>query len=168
MRDHGITDQQWMDFHDGKLDAPSRATIEGHLAACAECASLHEELVIWRERLAGEGARIRQAMELPEPELERMLAASLERVAAARPAAWRGGAAEAVAMLRTLLAPVLGAGTVRAACDAALRLAAPDGITAATWATFTRALGEIIRAICGIAAGRLVGRAAETLAMDHA
>jgi anti-sigma factor RsiW len=168
MMDHGITEQQWMEFHDGVLDAHSRAAIEGHLAACAECASLHAELVAWRERLAGEGARIRQAMELPAPELERMLAASLVRLAAAGPVVPRGGAAQAVAMLRTLLAPVLGAGTVRAACDVALRRVAPDGITAATWAAFTRALGEIIRPICGIAAGRLVGWAAETLAMDNA
>jgi hypothetical protein len=168
MMEHGITEQQWMEFHEGGLDPKSRAAIEGHLAACAECASLHEELVMWRERLAGEGTRIRQAMELGQPELERMLAVSMERVAAAAPLVRQCGAAEGVAMLRTLLSPVFGDGTVRAACDAAVRRAAPEGVTSATWAAFTYALDEIIRPICGIAAGRLVGLAAEALAMDNA
>ena len=167
MMKHGITEQQWMDFHEGTLDAASRAIIQGHLAVCSECASLHEEVVMWREHLTREGERIREAMALPEAELERMLAESLERVAAAGPVARQCGAAEAVAKLRTLLAPVFGAGTVRAACDAAWRRSAPDGITAATWAAFSRALSEIIQPVCGMAAGRLVGCAAEALTIGQ-
>jgi hypothetical protein len=168
MTQHGISEQEWVEFSDGTGDARLRAKIEAHLSTCAECAGLHRELLEWRARLAGEGARMRQAMELPEAELERMLTESLERVGAAAPVAKRAGASEGLAMLRTLLAPVFGAGTVRAAIDAALRRTAPDGITVATWTAFAGALGDIIQPVCGMAAGRLVGRAAEALAIGQA
>ena len=159
---HEISEQQLLAEVEGTADASLRDCIQAHLGVCSECAARHEQLRTWHERLAGEGARIRAAMAVEGEAVERLLAASMERIAAAGPPS--ASAAEGVVMLRSLLAPVFGAGTVQAAAEMALRSAAPiGGLTGATWAAFTAALSGMLETICGMAAGRLVLRAAAAL-----
>ena len=160
---HGITEQQWLEFSEGQAGAAERNRIEAHLAACAQCATLFEELNGWRGRLAAEAQTLRAALVLPEAVRGRMLAESLARVGAARPE--RYGAAEGVAMLRVLLGPVFGQGAVRATVEVALKLAAPGGISAATWQAFAAQLSEAIQSICGETAGRMAGSAALSFAV---
>lgn len=159
---HEISEQQLLAEVEGAADASLSSRIQAHLGVCSECAARHEQLRTWHQRLAGEGARIRAAMAMESDAMERLLAASMERIAAAGPPS--ASAAEGVVMLRSLLAPVFGAGTVQAAAEMALRSAAPiGGLTGATWAAFTAALSGMLETICGMAAGRLVLRAAAAL-----
>jgi hypothetical protein len=158
---HEISDQQLFEEVEGAADASLSARISAHLTVCAECAARFEQLSACRERLSAEGARIREAMALESDAMERLLAASMERIAAA--GLPLTSAAEGLLLLRSLLAPVFGAGAVQAATEMALRSAAPKGITGDTWAGVTAALSGMLEAICGIAAGRLVLRAAAAL-----
>ncbi|PWU05203.1 MAG: hypothetical protein C5B51_15240 [Terriglobia bacterium] len=162
---HGFTEQEWMEFSEGAMGASSRSRLEAHLAVCAECAAKLDAIRVWHQRLSTEGERLRVAMELPEIDRERMLAQSLERIAAEYPSAERRGPAEALAALRALLGPVFGAGMIRAAVDAALERGAPGGINAASWSAFAAELREMIQPACGLAAGFLALRAAMSLAV---
>jgi hypothetical protein len=158
---HEISGQQLLAAVEGSADSALAGRIQAHLSVCSECAAGYEQLRTWQERLSAEGARIREAMTLEDDVTERLLADSMERIAAAGPPST--SAAEGLAMLRSLLTPVFGAGTVQATTDMALRSAAPTGITGAAWAAFADALSEMLEAICGIAAGRLALRAAAAL-----
>ena len=82
--------------------------------ACAGASSRAVVSCGVHERLVVEGARIRAAMALESDAMERLLADSMERIAAAGPPLT--SAAEGLVMLRSLLAPVFGMGTVQAAC----------------------------------------------------
>src|SRR5262252_4298931 len=125
---HEISEQQLLAEVEGAADASLRSRIQAHLSVCSECAARHEQMRTWHRRLAGEGARIRVAMAMEGDAMERLLAESMERIAAAGPLS--ASAAEGVVMLRSLLAPVFGAGAVQAATEMALRSAAPSqGIT---------------------------------------
>ncbi len=160
---HGFSEETWIKWSEGTLDAPSRHRMEEHVTACAECARMQTEMRLWRERLAEEGAKLRSALTLPEPEISRMLAESLERV---QQPDYR--AAEGLAFLRALLAPVLGAGAIRAAIDRSVLRAAPNGMSSRLWAAFTAEFKQTIEAIHGVAAGRLAAGAALSLTIRDA
>lgn len=172
---HGITEQQWMEFCEGigdasqteRIEAHLRERIEAHLRECGECSLDYREMKQWNERLAAEGEKLRIALELPEAVRERMLAESLGRVSAAAAGLPQASPAERIARLRSLLAPVFGIGAVRATMDAALRRAAPGGISAANWKAFVAQLSDAIQSICGQAAGHLAERAALSLAVTE-
>jgi anti-sigma factor RsiW len=153
---HGISEQQWMDYLEGNLAVEVRAQLEEHVASCAECSRSLGELRAWRERLQEEGARLQGVLELPEPEMERMLAASLERIQSVRPGAL--SLENAIMALGSLIEPILGRGTVRAATDLGRR-------RAADWPGFVAAMSDGIAAVCGLAAGRLVTMAGASLAV---
>ena len=162
---HGITEQQWMEFCEGMGDAAQNERIAAHLRECGECSLVYQELKEWNERLEAEGLVLRAALELPEAARERMLAESLARVSAASFGVAQASPVERVARLRSLLGPVFGIGAVRATIDAALRGAAPGGISVANWKAFAAQLSEAIQSICGQAAGHLAERAALSLAV---
>jgi hypothetical protein len=160
---HGIKPEEWIEFNEGTLDGPRQARIEAHLEACAECRQTRDDLNLWRGRLRDEGKRLREALTLEPSQVERMLAETLERVAVPR-----RGAADSVLLLRSLLDPVFGPGAMRAAVEAAMRRVSPEGVTAATWKAFVDGFAENIKSMCGLAAGRLAGRAGLSLGVSLA
>jgi hypothetical protein len=113
--------------------------------------------------LSAEGARLRQAIAVAGPDVDRMLEASLKRIA--EEATVRSGrtVTEGILVLRALLDPVFGPGMVRAAVDGALGRTAPGGITVECWRAFVDDLSATIQSLCGVAAGRFAGRAAVSL-----
>src|SRR5579872_5408142 len=125
---HGFSEAAWIEWSEGTLDAPARIRLQEHVRTCVECDRIQAEMRLWRERLAEEGAKLRSALALPEPEISRMLAESLKRVR--QPACLP---VEGLAFLRALLAPVLGAGAIRAAIEQSVHHAAPDGISSRLW-----------------------------------
>ena len=124
-----------------------------------------EQWMEWNQALSSEGARLRAAMELPQADIERMLADSLARIAAsgARPA--RLSASDVLMAMRSLLEPVFGNGTMTAAVNVALRESGTqlDGIAASNWREFVARLSTAIAQVCGLAAGRLVDLAGVSL-----
>jgi len=160
---HEISELDLLAMVEGTADAAVSGRIQAHLNVCAECARRHDEFRTWHGRLVSEGERMRDAMRFGSDTMERLLADSMQRIAAAQPSGNQCGAAEGLVMLRSLLSPVFGRGTVEATTEMALQRTAPGGITGSTWRNFSAVLSEMVEAVCGIAAGKLVIRAAAAL-----
>jgi anti-sigma factor RsiW len=101
---------------DGELDAPASAEIERHLASCAECAALYDELKTTRAALrehapyyrADIALRSRVMNALPKPERPGILAVFAARSRAFWTGALSGGAGAALAtalLMLTVTAP---------------------------------------------------------------
>ncbi len=170
---HGITEQQWVEYIDGGLDAETRERVLTHANNCAECANLLSDLKAWRELMTVEAARLRHACALPDNQLDDMLTRSLERIHEAEPAALRRGldwtVREAMSLLHSLTESFGGPGTARATMDlAVLRSTDSRGeITGSNWKLFVANLSEVIDSVCGSAAARVVGRAGACLVVEE-
>jgi anti-sigma factor RsiW len=168
---HGISEQKWVEFLDGALRADEAAEIRAHLRGCTSCRQLASELFRWRELLAEEGKRLRAALAGPETALHAMLRRSLARIrqsGAPDGVDARWTLTEALAVLRFLMEPICGPGTVRAVVDRAVARSAATGrsLTWNDWGRFVGNLSETTSSVCGSAVGRLVERAGLCLAPE--
>ncbi|HXG31785.1 MAG TPA: zf-HC2 domain-containing protein [Bryobacteraceae bacterium] len=168
---HGISEQKWVEFLDGALRADEAAAIRAHLRDCPACRQLASELSRWRELLAEEGRRLRAALGGPEADLDAMLRRCLARIRRSgtpERADARWTLTEALAVLRFLMEPFCGPGTVRAVVDRAVARSAATGrmLTWNDWGRFVGNLSETTSAVCGSAVGRLVERAGLSLAPE--
>jgi hypothetical protein len=160
---HGIMEHQWLEYLEGKLDVTESAHLRVHAATCPECAGTLRELSRWRERLVEEAAFVRAALETSPESLDRLLAASIQRIRALEPAEqWsdpRWSFQEAVVLLRLLVEPFCGSGTAGAAINLAVRrsrLVDAGSDTPAAWNLFVSNMSEMMSSVCGTEAGRLV------------
>jgi predicted anti-sigma-YlaC factor YlaD len=158
---HETAQQHWVDYIEGKLDGAGQQQLDAHMAGCLECRGAFAEFRAWHETLRTEGSRMREAFYKPQADIEQMLAQSLERISAVRPAGSARTIADVMAALRSLLEPVFGQGTMAAAIDAALLKsgAVVENLGAANWESFVADLSEAISSVCGLTAGRLVALA---------
>jgi anti-sigma factor RsiW len=168
---HGLSEQKWIEFLDGALRADEAAEIRAHLRGCTSCRQLAAELARWRELLAEEGRRLRAALAGPEAEPDAMLRRTLARIrhsGAPYRADGRWTLTEALAVLRFLMEPICGPGTVRAVVDHAVARSAATGrpLTWNDWGRFVGNLSETTSSVCGSAVGRLVERAGLCLAPE--
>jgi anti-sigma factor RsiW len=153
---HGISEQQWIEYLEGGLAELDAARVGGHLSACPECAATFAELSLWRGKLVEEAARVRAAFETSPDQLDRLLAASLERIGRSHPS-WTFR--EAVMLLRLLVEPFCGSGTAGAAVRLAVQRSMVHGRPApATWDLFVSNMSEMMSSVCGTEAGRLVNQ----------
>jgi hypothetical protein len=172
--EHVLNEQEWLEYSDGGLAANVRARAGAHLETCATCRETVSGLFTWRNLLAAEGTALRDAMGLPECDLDRMLAQSLARIAAAEPATAESAAArrttrEAISLLCALMEPVFGRRGVRAAVDMILDQVAPDeggAVAPGAWSFFIESLSGNIAAVFGLSAGRLVTKVGMALAVE--
>jgi anti-sigma factor RsiW len=160
---HGILEQQWIEYIEGTLHDRESARLRNHANTCAECARTLRELSVWREKLFEESARVRTAFETSPNDLDRLLAASLERIRGLEPASERRDPhwsfREAVMLLRLLVEPFCGSGTAGATVNLAVQRSTLQGLSAdtpAAWSLFVRNLSETMSSVCGTAAGLLV------------
>lgn len=171
---HGISVSQWLEFIDETLDAEQRGRIHAHVSSCPECARLCSELRTWHEAITTEASRLREAVELQAPDAERLLERATEHLRELEPAEFRGSGgwtvAEALMLLRSLVAPYCGWGTACVAVDlAAGRLAdggAAEVAEQRNWPAFVAHLSEALSSICGLTAGRMVDQAGRCCAIS--
>ncbi|MCS6953977.1 MAG: zf-HC2 domain-containing protein [Bryobacterales bacterium] len=167
---HGIDEQSWLAWLDGTLDAQARSALEAHLGICADCGWQSRQLERWRELLETEAGRLRAALCGGEEEWERMAWRSLHRLreAAARQGLGRWTVLEALSILRLLMEPICGQGTVRAVVERALERsrAAGPALTWGDWGRFVGHLSDAAASVCGSAVGRLVALAGLCLAEE--
>lgn len=144
--------------------------MESHLAVCTMCRDTVRALERWEHALASEGAHMRGALDRdPQPDFERLLSESLQRLRVSPATPRPLTAAHAILALRRLLDPLLGAGAVSAAVELAIRKSGgPDGAVPSRWHDFVNAFGEEIASAYGIAAARLVELAGASLGNDLA
>jgi anti-sigma factor RsiW len=162
---HETSEPQWLEYLDGALAVTESARLRDHAAACPECADSLRELTLWREKLVEEAALVRAVFETSPGDLDRLLAASIQRIRAFEPAALRADPLwsfkDAVILLRLLVEPFCGSGTAGAAIDLAVRrstLGDARSDTSAAWKLFVSNMSEMMSSVCGTEAGRLVNR----------
>lgn len=165
---HGISEQSWLGWLDGTLEAGERSALETHLRQCADCHRWSRELGHWHEQLQAEAERLRAALSPGEVELGQMVDDGLRRI---REVVEAGGVrrwtvTEALAILRFLMEPICGPGTVRAVVERAAERSRATGrsLTWGDWGLFVSHLSDTAASVCGSAVGRLVARAGLCLA----
>lgn len=170
---HGISEQEWIQYIDSNLRAKKQASIRTHVDGCRECAQLLAELSTWQELLKEEASQLRETFQTSQAEIEPLLAQCLARIRTAESAKTRTGlrwtVTEAMSLLRFLLEPICGQGTTQATMNLAIQRSAADRdghITSQNWKLFIANLSDAIASICGSAAGRLVGRVGICLAIE--
>lgn len=159
---HGIDEGKWLAF----LDGESCPEVDRHLHTCSECAQTLEQLRAWQTTLRLQGSRLRDAAAGGETRVEQMLEACLEELARTR--SWTPQ--QATLLLRSLLEPFCGAGAAQAITELTMRRSSStNGVFDSTgWRLFVRNLSENVESICGSAAGRLIGHAGLSLAVENA
>ena len=166
MMEHVLTEENWLEYAEGGLDAATRREAAAHLEACEECAGTIAALELWRALLTAEGERLRESLAMPEESLDRMLRQSLDRIAEAETVPRRRTARETVLLLAALLEPIFGPGGVRAALDATRRQLPGADLADAGWQNFIMALSANFSSVFGLSAGRLVTHAGSALAAE--
>lgn len=162
--EHGITETQWMEYLDGTLPESVCARIRSHLARCAECRSMHHQLLEWESAVAQETTRLHVATARNSTEIDLLAARFLENVrqnqirptqrAPFKPA-------EAVRLLRTLLDPLCGAGAARNAVQLATEQSCRAGqqdVSVPNWGLFVRNLSKNVGCVYGSPARVLIER----------
>jgi hypothetical protein len=169
---HGISEAEWLQYAGGTLESARAEAIRVHVTGCAECAQVLRDLTQWHYLLNQEGARLRSALALPDPEMEGFVERSLQRIRHADEQ--RGGnwsPAEGKFLLRSLMEPIFGAGTARVTIDLAVHRSTthPEGgLNRGNWRLFVVNLSDAVASICGSAAGRLVNHAGIGLRIEEA
>jgi anti-sigma factor RsiW len=171
---HGITERMWLEYVDGTSSPDETQRVSSHIAGCGECTRTFSELSAWHAMMTSEASRLHAALDLPERDMERLLARTVDKIRAAEPAClhsdlgWTIG--EAMILLRSLLEPICGLGTARAAMELAVQRATanqPGSLSERNWRLFVSNLSDAVASICGSAAGRLVGQAGTCLAIEE-
>lgn len=167
---HGISEQEWLGIVDGTLSLSRAESIRRHALTCDDCAGTLAELTAWHEEMTREALHLRQYARMSSAELENLLADSLDRLAALRPAEWRPAPEwridQALSVLRSLMVPYCGPGAAAAtiALATSRTIRKPEtSLTEGSWPGFVDTLSDCFGSVCGLAAGRLVGIAGTIL-----
>lgn len=159
---HGISEQQWIDYLDQRLDDSERARIAVHLAGCPECREFHGRISRTVKSLQEMGAEMRRGFPLEAEQLHISLAKVLARVLDAE--ARREGLSqvdiqERLNHLEDCLALMCGSWTAVNALRVAARSSIHDSLgqlTQDNWPMFLKRLTSITSVFCGDTGARLV------------
>ncbi len=91
---HGISDQEWAAYLDGRLDSPGRDRLEAHLIGCLACWNFYEEMAETNEWLKSGGSTVRREL---RPTDEQLQAGFVEVFARINDPAVQGSAGQEIA-----------------------------------------------------------------------
>ena len=159
---HGITEQQWIDYLDRRLDAGESARVEAHLDACAECRAFQSSMMRTTLSLSEAGAQVRGSFPVEAEQTHNALAHVLARVLdaeARQQKLSRGEIEERLEQLEEILAEMCGSWTAANALRVASRNAIHDSVgklTPDNWPSFLKRLASIASVFCGDTGAKLV------------
>lgn len=162
--EHGITETQWLEYLDGSLPESVCVRIRSHLAECAECRSMYQQLLKWESAVVQEIGRIHVAATRSSGEIDLLAARFLESVRENRIRPTQSAPfppAEAVRLLRALLDPLCGAGAARNAVQLATEQSCRAGeqdVSVPNWSLFVRNLSKNVGRVYGSPARVLIER----------
>src|SRR5262245_66462161 len=78
---HGIKEEEWNDFLEGRLTEESRDRIEAHLIGCLYCWELYRQMARMTQALISAGDEIRTAVALQDHQLEEGIRKFYARIA---------------------------------------------------------------------------------------
>ena len=159
---HGISEQQWIDYLDRRLEAGERARVESHLETCPECRTFHASMTRTTLSLREAGAQVRGSFTVEAEQTHNALAHVLARVLdaeARQQKLSRGEIEERLEQLEEILAEMCGSWTAANALRVASRNAIHDSVgnlTRENWPTFLKRLASIASVFCGDSGAKLV------------
>jgi hypothetical protein len=161
---HGISEQEWEEYSEGRLTGEARDRIESHLIGCLACWEFYDRFCAAGERLREAGAEVRRAAPLSDRQMHTALGrvfARLGRDEAKPSAAWpaNGPIRERLTQLEAVMAAMCGPRTATSALRAAARKSparAIEQITADNWDSFLTNLASIATVMCGETGAHLV------------
>jgi anti-sigma factor RsiW len=159
---HGISEQQWIDYLDRRLDAGESARVEAHLDTCAECRAFQARMARTSLSLREAGARVRGSFPVEAEQTHNALAHVLARVLdaeARQQKLSRPEIEERLEQLEEMLAEMCGSWTAANALRLASRNAihdSVDNLTRENWPTFLKRLASIASVFCGDSGAKLV------------
>lgn len=160
---HGISEQEWEEYSEGRLTGEACDRIESHLIGCLACWEFYDRFCAAGKRLREAGAEVRRAAPLSDGQMQAALNrvfARLGRDEAKRSALSTGGPIrERLTQLETVMAAMCGPRTATNALHAAARKSparAIEQITADNWDSFLTNLTSIATVMCGETGAHLV------------
>ena len=159
---HGISNQDWEAYSEGRLEAADRDHVEAHLIGCLACWEEYEQFKLTTQRLHEAGTEARTAQALSDEQLRQGLRTVYARIRAAHsfvPVSQPPQIHERLEFLETVLAPMCGSLTASKALRAAAHSSPArslDQITTETWEPFLHRLTSIATVMCGETGAHLV------------
>lgn len=163
---HGFTDQEWMEYFDGKLAAEARDRLEAHLIGCELCWEFYDRIARTNERLRAAAERMRESVPLSDRQMHLALQRMLERLRLESPQVSRETSHAAplsigarLADLAAVMTPMCGWRTASSALKAAARSSPArslEGVTIDNWTPFLTSLTSIAVVMCGETGANLV------------
>ena len=77
---HGILDQEWNDYLDGKVTAEVCYRIDAHCAVCLECSEFREQMSCATQLLTEAANEARRRFTLKEKQIDHLLGGILTRI----------------------------------------------------------------------------------------
>lgn len=157
---HGISEQDWEEYSEGRLTGEALNRIEAHLIGCLACWELYEQLCTASNRLREMGAEVRQAISLSDGQMH----AAMNRVFAqisddgVKPSL-DSPIRERLNQLETVMAAMCGPRTATNALQAAAQKSparAIEQITPDNWESFMVSLTSIATVMCGETGAHLI------------
>ena len=166
---HPISYDEWLGYLDGELPPVPKARVGKHIAACAECTVVWEELLTVTAGLRAASEQYVAASRVSEEAVSRGRGRVLARIRAlAGPPAVEVVAEGELTVgrlrrLQNVVAPACGAHTAFRLIVAAVGRTSSPGSTSA-WQRFLEQLTELTSALCGRSIARLVWEIGNSLA----
>ncbi|MFN7648352.1 MAG: anti-sigma factor family protein [Acidobacteriota bacterium] len=162
--EHGITEKQWMAYLDGSLPESACARIRSHLAVCAECRSMRDQLLAWESAVVQEINRLNAAATRSSGEIDLLAGKFLQRLRENETRPTKRAPfkpVEAVRLMQALLDPLCGAGAARNAVQQANEQSCRAGeadVSVPNWSLFVRNLSKNVGCVYGSPARLLIER----------
>lgn len=154
---HGISDQEWVAYLDGELEAVDRDRLETHFTGCAICWEFFDRVAQTTARLDAAGKATRHSVPLSDDELRRSMGEVLARIRRGRLRTTE--VRERLDCLERVMAPMCGTTTATRALRAAAQGSPAQSleyVTADNWTPFLSSLRSIAAVMCGETGAHLV------------
>jgi len=159
---HLFSEEEWIDYIDGRIDDEARDRIEAHIIGCLSCWEFYERMATATRALKACGAGLRAAFALQDRRLNAGLRAVFAKINEAE-AAKRERPLRAIQQrldaLAAVMAPMCGSQTAIKALRAAAHVslaASLESVTEDNWTSFLSSLKPIAAVMCGETGARLV------------
>ena len=159
---HGISEQDWIEYLDNRLLPGERGRIDEHLLTCRQCQEFERRMARTVEMLQDVGDVTRRHYVMQDEQLYVSLAKVLGRVLdveASEKSLGRRAILERLNYVEELLATMCGSWTavnaLRVAAKSSL-VGSVDNLTEHNWISFLKKLTSITSVFCGDAGARLL------------
>jgi hypothetical protein len=159
---HLFSEEQWIDYIEGRADDEARDRIEAHIIGCLSCWEFYERMATATRALTACGAGLRAAFALQDRRLNagmRAVFAKINESEAVRRERPLRAIQQRLDALAEVMTPMCGSQTAIKALRAAAQVSPArslESVTEDNWTSFLSSLKTIAAVMCGETGARLV------------